>query len=109
MTDTNDNGGDCFEVAGNMALQRLMSGEPLDASFRVVHGRPTGQGQLAGIVFDHAWVEIGDMVIDQSNGRNIIMRREDYYRLGKIESPVRYSAYEARDLMLKTEHYGPWG
>lgn len=99
--------GDCFEVAGRMALDRAMSKEH-DPSFRVCHGQPTGTGKLAGQVFHHAWVEIGDIVIDQSNGRNYVGRREDYYRAGNITQVSRYTAHEARALMLQTEHFGPW-
>lgn len=105
---TEDEGGDCFEVAGKMALHGLVSSGGLDSSFRVVHGRAIGQGKIAGIAFEHAWVEINDVVIDQSNGRNIAMSRDEYYRIGKVHDVRRYSAQEARECMLETEHYGPW-
>ena len=69
----------------------------------------TGQGPIAGIRYGHAWAEIGDAVIDPSNGRIVCGRKDAYYALGKITGcVVRYSPAEARRLMLETLHYGPW-
>ncbi len=95
--------GDCYEVAGNAVFE-----DALPARRQIVHGTVSGQGHLTGVRFGHAWVEVDDTVFDLSNGRAIIMPRDEYYALGEISNPRRYTVAEARKLMLAHEHYGPW-
>lgn len=95
--------GDCYEAAAKL----IMFGE-LSSSARLVHGNVTGQGPVAGIRFGHAWVEIGDVVLDHSNGHHIAMSREEYYRIGRIKNPRRYSREYARIFLIHRRHYGPW-
>lgn len=100
----NDACGDCFAVAG-----RAMLDDNTD-SMILVHGMVTGQGKLEGKRFDHAWVEIGDVVLDNANGNNIAMRKEQYYKLGGIDinELQRYTKDEALVNMVKNKHWGPW-
>lgn len=95
-------GGDCFQVAANLATD--FGSENLV----LVHGIVTGQGPIEGIQYSHAWVEDGDQVIDKSNGRDIKLDKHLYYFVGRIEYTVRYTSDEAREMLLKTENYGPW-
>jgi hypothetical protein len=100
------NRGDCFEVAGRAMLY------PIAPGLKLVHAHVTGQGSLLGKRHAHAWNEIGDVVLDNSNGRNIVMRKEQYYELGKIlTKPGDYAVYDdkdARKKMSQYKHYGPW-
>lgn len=104
-TTTNDKG-DCFIVSGKFIMNNNLP------DMKLVHAMVTGQGNIKGIRYEHAWVEIGDVVIDQSNGNNIIMRKEQYYKLGKVkEKPGEYASYDKQQaLLMFTEHrtYGPW-
>jgi hypothetical protein len=95
--------GDCYEAAAKLLLFGNM---PLDA--RLVHGNVIGQGPVAGIRYGHAWVEIDDIVFDHSNGRRVVMRREEYYRLGQIKRVRRYHPIDARIKLMTRLHYGPW-
>ena len=96
--------GNCYEAAA-----RFVIGNARCPEIRLVHGEVTGQGPIAGIRYGHAWVEIGDAVIDPSNGRIVCARKDAYYAIGKITGGVAlYSPAEARRLMLETLHYGPW-
>ena len=65
-------GGDCFESA----LKELMGSNPFGKdhmdNMTLVHAAVTGQGEIEGVKHGHAWNEIGDVVIDKSNGRNIV-------------------------------------
>lgn len=99
--------GDCFEVAGKYVAGLGGTGR---GSGVLVHGLVTGQGPVAGLRFGHAWVEIGDEVMDRSNGRNLRLPRAVYYATGKIDasSTFRYTPEQAREKMLDTGHYGPW-
>lgn len=99
--------GDCFKAAGKNVIRNEVPGMIL------VHAAVTGQGGINGVRHAHAWNEIGDVVLDNSNNRNIIMRREQYYAIGKVDenNPGQYRRYsrdEALKWMVKTRNYGPW-
>ena len=98
--------GDCFEVAGRAMI------DPKIPGLKLVHAYVSGQGKLEGQRFPHAWNEVGDVVFDNSNGRNIILRKEQYYDIGKIvEKPGEYAVYndiDAKKKMVRNKHYGPW-
>jgi hypothetical protein len=114
-------GGDCFQAALRTVMD--MPKEEQDGCY-VVHGYPMGQGDIEGIRFVHAWVEAKekvaetddgesisiDVVIDNSNGKEVSMPRAMYYRLGKIDPDevVRYEVQEAFLKAVTTGHYGPW-
>jgi len=96
--------GDCYQAAAQFVI-----GNARCPGILLAHGEVTGQGPIAGIRYGHAWAEIGDAVIDPSNGRIVCARRDAYYAIGKIaEKVARYSPHEARKMMLETLHYGPW-
>lgn len=95
--------GDCFVVA----LQNVTSNQNL----YLCHGIVTGQGKLKGVQFAHAWNETDtDYVIDQSNGNNIILTKDAYYRLGHIDETTvyRYTFKETAQHVIDTGTYGPW-
>jgi len=77
----------------------------------LVHGLVTGQGSVAGIRFGHAWVEVGGMAIDPSNGRLLSFRCEFYYLIGQIRESelTRKKRDETRAKLIHFLHYGPWG
>jgi hypothetical protein len=54
----------------------------------LVHGTVTGQGPIAGMRYGHAWIEVGDVVLDPSNGRFVCARKSAYYAAGEIRGPV---------------------
>jgi len=101
--------GDCYEAAVGLLLDLKIDGTVENAT--LVHGLVTGtDGEVEGVRYGHAWVEIGDAVFDYSNGRKIVLRREHYYEVGNItdEDTTRYSWDEARAALLENETYGPW-
>ncbi len=97
--------GNCYEAA-----VQLLYAHRECPGIELVHGTVTGQGPIAGVRYGHAWVEIGDVVFDPSNGRMVVARKPIYYAAGEITEPVeRYTFREAALCMLETGHYGPWG
>jgi hypothetical protein len=103
--------GDCFESAIETA-ERFENHYP---DIKIVHGEPVGTaGEALGIRYPHAWTEMdingASFVMDCSNGNNVLVSRDLYYAVGTIvESDVmRYTLNEARAMMLKHKHYGPW-
>jgi len=99
--------GDCFVVAGRNMIDEMIPGITL------VHALVYGQGALKGRRFPHAWNEIGDIVLDYSNGKKIVMRKEAYYKSGKINpnETGSYSVFNktaALKKMVVEKHWGPW-
>ena len=95
--------GDCYEAAAN-----LLHAHRDCPGIVLVHGTVTGQGPIAGIRYGHAWVEIGDVVLDPSNGRFVVARKSDYYAVGQIAATACNGFDAAVRMMLETRHYGPW-
>lgn len=100
--DEHNGDGDCYEVAANMVLEMPIR--------TLCHGTVTGQGPLEGVRFGHAWVELGEVVFDFSNGHSVVTTRTRYYEIGEIreEDVRRYSGVETYEMLVKHEHYGPW-
>jgi len=92
--------GNCFESAYRNVF--------FNKQYKLVHGIVTGQGNIEGIKYIHAWCEFENKVFDTSNERNIVMPKEMYYDIGKIEYTVEYTFKEAVQNVLDTEHYGYW-
>lgn len=97
--------GDCFQAAWRAFYQNLSSKALL------VHGIITGQGPIEGINYNHAWVEIGEIVIDKTiplfaKG----FPRDAYYRLARVQEDKLFK-YTAKDVAEKAQQfqtYGPW-
>jgi hypothetical protein len=104
--------GDCYEAAAKLAVFRSLYGTrglPEDFDPVLVHGRPVLQ-RPPFKKFGHGWVESGGLVFDFSNGRELVMPREAYYALGRIDpaDSFHYSPDEARVMLVRFGHYGPW-
>ena len=95
--------GDCFEAAIRTMLELLPELTPI-----LVHGEATGRGKIEGTQHAHAWVEVGALVLDYSNGKDLTIPKELYYGLGKVKNTVRYSPEEARAMMVEKGTFGPW-
>jgi len=110
---TEAKGGDCYESAFKELMDSDLFGKNTNDDTTMIHAVVTGQGDIDGVQHGHAWIEVGDVVIDQSNGRNIVMRKEDYYRIGKIDpnNSTEFKRYNRKEMAKKaTQHktYGPW-
>ena len=118
LTERHDGDGDCMQAAVNFMMRAYTQffGKPV----KTATGKPVlvqalvyGQGAVKGLRFPHAWVEDGDTVIDQSNGRDIRMDKKVYYALGGVK-PKERGAYYKYDFpamkrkLISTGHYGPW-
>jgi hypothetical protein len=94
--------GNCFEVAGRMILNEKIK------EMLLCHGIVTGKGKLKNKRIIHAWIEINDVVIDFSNSNKIVLRKDNYYKVGKIKEVTKYTQTETAKLMLRNKHFGPW-
>lgn len=95
--------GDCFEAHGQIVLRARTAG------FLLCHGTVEGTGgEVEGQRYDHAWIEVNGMVIDQSNGRNCSCTKRKYYEIGKVKDVKRYTSEEVAKKTFETENWGPW-
>lgn len=107
-------GGDCYQVAGRFALdgvKKLGSRAFIGVPY-VVHAEVSGQGAISGLRYGHAWVEDDEFVYDFSNGREIILPKEFYYKIGQVKQVkpkfYKYTFQQARHKMAETGHFGCW-
>ena len=101
--------GDCFEAAYKK-LYDVFRDHP---EAKLVHAIVTGQGDIKGVQHGHAWVEIGNTVLDFSNGRSIEMPKQIYYAIGNVDpsNSDEYKTYdfkEMADISMDQGTYGPW-
>jgi len=106
-------GGDCYEIAGKIAIDRqLPNQQKFNGTPYVVHAEVSGQGAISGIRYGHAWVEDDLNVYDFSNGRAIVFPKQPYYNIGNVQTVkpkyYKYTFEKAIEKMLKTGHYGSW-
>ena len=112
-------GGDCYYVAGTIAMSEKLP--KLAKEFQipkfqgtpyVVHAEVSGQGAISGLRYGHAWVEDDLYVYDFSNGREIVFPKQLYYSMGNVITTkpkyYKYTFKEAVEKMLETGHYGSW-
>ena len=94
--------GNCFEVALNTFLKN-------PTRYTLVHGVVTGQGPVDGIEFCHAWVEDGNMVIDNTQSPSMSkLPKQLYYAIGNIQITRRYNYTKTLEAINKYGTYGPW-
>lgn len=93
---------DCIQIACENVIE--------NKTWLFCYAKVSGQKDLIGQRILHAWCEFGDVVFDFSNGKKVVMRKENYYKLAKIkEKDVTKQTYEEIiKLMLKTKTYGGW-
>lgn len=108
-------GGDCFPTANQLVLADKVpiEGTQLD-DYKIVHALVYGQGVLKGRRFAHAFLLFDNkLVVDNSNGNNIVMMKKQYYKMGKINEKERGAYYEytpkqAQSAMVRVGTHGPW-
>ena len=106
--------GDCFQANAEYLID-IFHKHPKDRKvlqiFRLCHGMVLGAkgSPVEGKWFMHCWIEInGDVVLDNSNGKQTIGRKDKIaYRI-KEETVKRYTVRQAMQKLLETEHYGEW-
>lgn len=98
--------GDCFVRAYRYFSDNQRS---LGSNAFLVHGLVSGQGKLTGIVFCHAWVEVGDTVVDMTQPPSMQkLPKLAYYALGQIRTVFRYDFQQVMKKSLQYQTYGPW-
>ena len=98
---------DCYQAAGRFLMDKWAGG--CEHEFTLVHGIVTGQGEIAGVRYGHAWVEDEkELVYDYSNDREIILPKMLYYAIGQVSNTVHYTIDEVRGLVVETGIWGAW-
>lgn len=83
----------------------------------MVHGILHGVGELEGWIYGHAWIELGDVVLQpivQEDGitHNLafVSRKEIFYKKYNVSEITlrRYNKELALELGIRYRHFGPW-
>ena len=101
----NNQNGTCYQDAMTYMMKHSTRGK---TDLQLVHGLVTGQGAIKGIVYNHAWVEKGNKVIDETIPLTIDKRV--YYAIGNIHERdvFRYTFDEMSRHVTDFKTYGPW-
>lgn len=92
-----------------VCLKKIYDFLELSKSICVVHGTaipPSGIDE--GRTITHAWIEVGDLVVETSNGQKLPIPKTDYYVNHRIVPIKRYSVSEARELANIHGAYKAW-
>jgi hypothetical protein len=105
-------GGDCYLVAGQLALEIKNKKIDYKGTPYLVHAE-VKHSAIEGVRFGHAFIEDDENVYDFSNNREIILPKQLYYYFGDInprdkKKYRKYTFEEAREKMLSTGNYGCW-
>lgn len=67
-------------------------------------------GPWAGKEFDHAFVELGEVVFDPVFDPVFakFFPTDEFYKVYGVTDPRKYDHATAVDFLLKEKHYGPW-
>ena len=110
--------GDCYKAAGRHVYDATLSGKA--EGMVLVHGVVSGQGALGrpahrprmgrGRAALPGFRGLFWIVVDLSQGRNLVLPREHYYWVGQVEPEEcwRYAPEEAMAFMAGSGHWGPW-
>lgn len=104
--------GDCYvHTAEWMMRWGEVFGEEgaLPENAKLVQGSPTLR-VAPYEKYGHAWIEVGDTVLDPTFQPVSRMAKTIYYALGKIDylENRSYDQGEVRAALLEAKHYGPW-
>lgn len=93
--------GDCYQANGTLFIDMCRKDKK---DILLVHG------DVGDTQHGHCWVESKNFCFDNSNGNEVILPIDTYYRLGQIreEACMKYKFNFARKLMLDIGHWGPW-
>ena len=96
--------GKCYELS----FKFITENEHLEKAglhIRLIHGTIYSKSLKKRI--DHAWIEMGNVVIDSSV--NSYARKEEYYAFHEAKAMARYTKKEAFKIGLEAGgNYGPW-
>ena len=97
--------GTCYQDAMNHMMRYGFRGK---TDRLLCHGLVTGQGNIEGIVYNHAWIEKGSKVIDETIP--ITIDKRVYYAMGNIHEKTvfRYTYDEMARKVTDFKTYGPW-
>ncbi len=101
--------GDCFKVAYEIILCNPNKFDFIGEPF-LVHAVVNGGGKLTGIKHTHAWVEDDIFAYDYANGREFIVPKGEYYRIGGMRwtDSTQYRKYDKQEAMKRVDETGKY-
>ena len=92
--------GDCFEKAVEVWIKLNKKGKMMLGEQRSYAGDWIDFDEGRGMPIWHCWVENGDMVYDKSQGESILMPKDVYYILKRVEKAIPYPIRKEKDAMV---------
>lgn len=125
---TNRSYGDCYQASLEGAeelaeIKRIVEKTPdtdspfkriydhlnLSESIEVVHGEAVpSDGIDKGRTILHAWIEVGNKVIETSNSQKLPFDLKEYYENYGVKPIIRYTVQQARSLANQHGSYCAW-
>ena len=104
--------GDCFQANANYLIE-LSTKDPsttLNKDIKLCHGMVIGAkgSPVEGTTFIHAWIEHNGLLIDNSNGKKIVLPTARIEHRILRDTVKYYTIKEMFDKLLETGHYGEW-
>ena len=99
--------GNCFENCGRYMIENALT------DMTLVHCIVTGTGaKVKGVRYSHAFLitDDGRFAMDMTDSADDpkMVPLELYRAVGRVENELHYTAGEAREEMVRTEHFGAW-
>ena len=104
--------GNCFDENGRYFLDNAQ------ANWKIVHGVVINSADKKPM--GHCWIEVEYKFktprqqfvfvacIDKSNGNDVELPQEIYYKFGQISETKKYDIDQYRKLLIQHENWGPW-
>ena len=111
---TKNGTGNCYEVHANHITNIIIKEgmeSPKLKNCLLCHGDVLGAvgSKVQGKQFGHAWIELnGDMMLDISNGNEIVCRIDQVEHRIVRNTVKRYTPQQVAENLIKFEHYGEW-
>ena len=101
--------GHCYEGSVQYLLKLKKFDKFLASRCTLCHGIVHGQGIIEGLLYPHAWIEIGEDVMDWvclEDQR--FFGKELFYTMGNPLDVIKYNLEDALYNLIKYKHFGPW-
>jgi hypothetical protein len=117
--------GDCYEVHGRAMINGEIVGETDEGRINLTEFATLVHAQISPVTrpdlgtYGHAWLEVNlgrdahgtdevVLVLELTNGQNLMMPRDAYYRLSRPDEIYRYDLDDTARLAFEFGHWGPW-
>jgi hypothetical protein len=103
--------GHCFYNCGMEITDNIIFGKDEDyQDWILCHGVATGQGEIEGVRYGHAWLECKGLAFDMTESRDnpVVVAADRYREIGRITHIKEYTTAQVRRMIHEHGTWGPW-